>query len=129
MARKGGLHLGYQDHYVVDGGKARIILGVLVTPGDVMENQPFLDLLWRARCRWKLPLHQITGDTTEDNVVSVNYIGTDQTGSFALGGGGNGIEIDGATEKKPRAKRRISTASAPPCAAAGDWNQHVIIQR
>ena len=22
MARKGGLHLGYQDHYVVDGGKA-----------------------------------------------------------------------------------------------------------
>ena len=30
MARKGGLHLGYQDHYVVDGGKARIILGVLV---------------------------------------------------------------------------------------------------
>jgi transposase len=74
MARKGGLHLGYQDHYAVDGGKARIILGVLVTPGDVMENQPFLDLLWRARCRWKLPLRQITGDTTYgtiENIVAV----------------------------------------------------------
>jgi transposase InsO family protein len=26
-------------HYVVDGGKARIILGVLVTPSEVMDNQ------------------------------------------------------------------------------------------
>jgi len=30
--------LGYHDHYVVDGGKARIILYPLVTPADVMEN-------------------------------------------------------------------------------------------
>ena len=28
----GGTHLGYHTHYVVDGGKARIILQVLVTP-------------------------------------------------------------------------------------------------
>jgi transposase len=55
MARKGGgLHFGYHDHYAVDGGRARIILGVLVTPADVMENQPFLDLLWRVRFRWQL---------------------------------------------------------------------------
>jgi hypothetical protein len=28
MARKkGGLHFGYHDHYAVDGGKQRIILG------------------------------------------------------------------------------------------------------
>jgi hypothetical protein len=27
MVTKGGSHLGYQTHYVVDGGKARIILG------------------------------------------------------------------------------------------------------
>jgi hypothetical protein len=33
---------------MVDGGKARIILGVLVTAADVMENMPFLDMLWRA---------------------------------------------------------------------------------
>jgi hypothetical protein len=34
MKRKGAdhSHLGYQAHCVVDGGKARIILGVLVTP-------------------------------------------------------------------------------------------------
>jgi hypothetical protein len=45
----GGTHLGYQTHYVVDGGKRRIIVGVLVAPGEVMENQPMLDLLWRVR--------------------------------------------------------------------------------
>jgi len=50
----GGTHRGDQTHYVVDGGKRRIILGVLVTPGEVMENQPMLDLLWRARFRWRL---------------------------------------------------------------------------
>lgn len=47
----GGTHLGYQDHYVVDGGRARIILGALVAPAEVQENQPALDLLWRARFR------------------------------------------------------------------------------
>jgi hypothetical protein len=30
----GGTHLGYHTHYVVDGGKARIILQVLVTPSE-----------------------------------------------------------------------------------------------
>jgi hypothetical protein len=29
-----GRHLGYHTHYVVDGGKARIILNVLVTPSE-----------------------------------------------------------------------------------------------
>jgi len=48
----GGTHLGYQMHYVVDGGKARVILQVLVTPSEVMDNQPMLDLLWRVRFRW-----------------------------------------------------------------------------
>jgi hypothetical protein len=75
MARKkGGLHFGYHDHYVVDGGKARIILEALVTPADVMENQPFLDLLWRVRCRWQLPIRQVTGDTTYgtiENIVAI----------------------------------------------------------
>jgi hypothetical protein len=37
MRLKGaGTHLGYHVHYVVDGGKARIILQVLVTPSEVM---------------------------------------------------------------------------------------------
>ncbi len=50
MLHKDGSHLGYQTHYVVDGGKSRIILDVLVTPAEVMENQPMLDLIWRERC-------------------------------------------------------------------------------
>ena len=45
MLTKGGSHLGYQTHSVVDGGKARIILGVLVAPSEVSENKPMLDLL------------------------------------------------------------------------------------
>ena len=43
----GGTHMGYHTHYVVDGGKARIILQALVTPSEVMDNQPMRDLLWR----------------------------------------------------------------------------------
>ena len=31
--KDGGPRLGYQTHYLVDGGKARIILNALVTPG------------------------------------------------------------------------------------------------
>ena len=36
----GAIRLGYHDHYVVDGGKRRIILAALVTPADVMETRP-----------------------------------------------------------------------------------------
>ena len=45
MWTAGKARLGYHDHIVVDGGKRRIILAALVTPADVMENQPMLDLL------------------------------------------------------------------------------------
>lgn len=56
--------LGYHDHSAVDGGKARIILGVLVTPADVMENAPMLDMFRRIRFRWKVHPKRATGDTT-----------------------------------------------------------------
>jgi len=69
--KKGGLSFGYHDHYVVDGGKARIILEVLVTPADVMENQPFLDMLWRACFRWRIRPAQVTGDTTYGTVENI----------------------------------------------------------
>lgn len=36
----GSAVLGYCDHYVVDGGKARIILSALVTPASIMDNTP-----------------------------------------------------------------------------------------
>ena len=35
--------LGYHTHYVVDGGKARIILAALTTPASIMDNTPMLD--------------------------------------------------------------------------------------
>jgi transposase len=76
--RGGGLDLGYHDHYVVDGGKARIVLAALVTPAEVTENLPMLDLLWRVCFRWKLRPRQVTGDTTygtTENIVAVEDAG------------------------------------------------------
>jgi transposase len=70
----GGGALGYHDHYVVDGGKARIVLTVLVTPAEVQDNQPAVDLLWHARFRWKLHPRQITGDSkygTTEHIVAI----------------------------------------------------------
>jgi len=78
MLTKDGAHLGYHTHYVVDGGKARIILQALVTPSEVMDNQPMLDLLWRVRFRWKLRPRQITGDTkygTAENIMAIEREG------------------------------------------------------
>ena len=73
-----GTRLGYQDHYVVDGGRARIILTALVTPAEVQENQPALDLLWHARFRWKVRPRQVTGDTkygTVENIAAMEREG------------------------------------------------------
>jgi transposase len=72
--KKGGTCLGYQTHYVVDGGKSRIILGVLVTPSEVTENRPMLDLLWRSVFRWRLRLRHVAGDArygTRQNVAAI----------------------------------------------------------
>jgi transposase len=73
-----GSHLGYYTHYVVDGGKNRIILNALVTPFEVTENQPMLDLLWRTSFRWKIAPRQVTGDTaygTTENIAAVERAG------------------------------------------------------
>jgi hypothetical protein len=70
----GRTRLGYQDHDGVDGGRARIILAVLVAPAEVQEHQPALDLLWRACFRWKLRPRQITGDTKYGTVENLTAI-------------------------------------------------------
>jgi hypothetical protein len=70
--------LGYQTHYVIDGGKSRIILSVLVTPGEVTENRPMLDLLWRTAFRGKIRPHHVTGDGmygTVENIAAVEESG------------------------------------------------------
>jgi transposase len=75
MQRKGGhTRLGYPAHYVVDGGKARVILNVLVAPAGVSENQPMLDLLFRSVFRWRTRTRRVTGDAkygTKENIVAV----------------------------------------------------------
>ena len=74
METKSGAAMGYRTHYVVDGGKARVIVGVLVTPSEVSDNQPMRDLVFRARFRWKLRPRHMTGDTkygTTDNIVAL----------------------------------------------------------
>jgi transposase len=62
--KRGASRMGYHAHYVVDGGKGRVILNVLVTPADVTENQPMLDLLFRTIFRWRARVRRVTGDST-----------------------------------------------------------------
>ncbi len=74
----GGTHLGYHTHYVVDGGKRRIILAVLVTPGEVMDNHPMQDLLWHTCFRWHLRPRQVTADSlygTGENLKAIEEAG------------------------------------------------------
>jgi transposase len=71
-ARRGGaLQLGYHDHYLTDGGRERIILSVLVTASEVMENQVMLDLLWHTCFRWKLRPDQVAADTTYGTIENI----------------------------------------------------------
>jgi transposase len=55
--------LGYHDHYVVDGGTARIILAALVTPADVQDNQVMIDLLDRVQFRSQIRVRHAVGDS------------------------------------------------------------------
>ena len=74
----GGTHLGYQVHSLIDGGKRRIILGAVVTPGEVRESQPMLDLLWRVRFRWRLHPGLVCGDSkygTYENIAAIERAG------------------------------------------------------
>jgi len=72
-----------KNHYLVDGGKARIIAGTrlrvsLVTPGDVMENQPFRHQLRRTIFRYKLRPTREVADTaygTVENLLALEEDG------------------------------------------------------
>jgi transposase len=72
--KRGATRMGYHAHYVVDGGEARVILNVLVTPADVTENQPMLDLLFRTAFRWRARVRRVTADAkygTKEIVAAV----------------------------------------------------------
>lgn len=72
--RDGRTVLGYQTHYLVDGGRARIILHCLVMPGDVMENQPFLAQFFRTRFARKLHPKRVIGDTAYGTTENIRGI-------------------------------------------------------
>jgi transposase len=74
MSKGGETRLGYHDHYVVDGGKARIILSAFVTPADVMENQPMLDLLRRVQFRYHLHPQRAIADTTYGTAENIKAL-------------------------------------------------------
>jgi transposase len=135
-------HLGYHDHYVVDGGKARIILTCLVTPAEVQDNQPAVDLLWRTRFRWKLRPRQVTADAkygTVENIVAIEqeqihlYVPLSEVGQRAGVFGEQAFRYDPVAdlyhcpgEKKLRflsqsdaTHRRIYQAAAADCRACG----------
>ena len=67
----GSAILGYRDHYVVDGGKARIILSALVTPASITDNTPLLDLVDWVRFRWKLQPRVAVGDAKYGTVPNI----------------------------------------------------------
>jgi Transposase DDE domain len=78
MHQKKGASRGYQTHYVVDGGKARVILDVLVTPAEVTENLPMLEMLFRSIFRWRLSPRSVTGDATygtRENIAAIEKAG------------------------------------------------------
>jgi transposase len=73
-----GSMLGYHDHYVVDGGKARIILAAQVTPASIMDNTPMLDLARWVRFRWHVHPRIAVGDTKYGTIP--NIVGLEQDG-------------------------------------------------
>jgi hypothetical protein len=48
--------------------------GGTVTPADVMENTPMLDLLWRVRFRWHLHPKRAVGDTTYGTAENIQAV-------------------------------------------------------
>ena len=70
--------MGYRDHYIVDGGKQRIILHALVAPASIMDNTPMLDLVKYVCSKWKLQPKQATGDAkygTVPNIAGLEEMG------------------------------------------------------
>jgi Transposase DDE domain len=55
-----------------------VILDVLVTPAEVTENLPMLDLLFRSRFRWRLQPRSVTADAaygTTENIAAIEKAG------------------------------------------------------
>jgi len=58
----------------VDGGKARVLLNVLVSGAEVTENLPMPEMLFGSTFRWGLLPRSVTGDAaygTRENVAAI----------------------------------------------------------
>jgi hypothetical protein len=74
----GSAVLGYKDHYIVDGGKQRIILSAFVMPASITDNTPLLDMVRWVCDRWQMQPKSATGDTkygTNPNIVGLEQMG------------------------------------------------------
>ena len=69
--------LGYHTHYVVDGGKSRIILAALTTPSSIMDNTPMLDLARWVRFRWQLNPEIAVGDSKYGTIHNISELEKD----------------------------------------------------
>lgn len=74
--------LGYHTHYVVDGGRSRIILAALTTPASIMDNQPMLDLVRWVRFRWRLNPKIAVGDTKYGTAINIAGLEDDGIRAF-----------------------------------------------
>ncbi len=94
--QKGASRLGYQAHYVVDGGRARVVLDVLVATAEVNESLPMRELLFRNRFRWRLSPRSVTGDAaygTRENVTAIEEAGIRAYVALLEQGGRTGLFI------------------------------------
>ncbi len=74
----GSAVLGYRDHYIDDGGKARIILLALVAPISIMDNTPLLDLIDWTCSRWHIEPKIGAGDAKYGTIP--NIVGLEERG-------------------------------------------------
>jgi transposase len=72
--RDGRAVLGYQNHYLVDGGKARIVLHAFVTPGDVAENNVLLDQFHRTMFRRNLRPRRVIADAKDATTTNIRML-------------------------------------------------------
>jgi IS5 family transposase len=72
--RAGRAVLGYQNHYLVDGGKARSILHAFVTAGDVAANNVLLDQLHRTMFRGKLRPRRVVADAKYATTTNIRTL-------------------------------------------------------
>lgn len=68
---RGKKEIGYHTHYMVDGGLNRIILAALVTPADILDHTPMLDLLRWGCFRWAIRPRIAVGDSRYGTVENI----------------------------------------------------------